>query len=134
GYRTEDFPAFYARTSGRKTDRRCDTAQDAAKLIAAQRRLGLGGLLVANPIPPEYALDADAIERLVDHGGSDIAVLRADLERVLTYCSGRAAVTEDDVRAVVGGETVHDDWAIVRAIENGDASRALRLLALMLEG
>lgn len=63
GYRTEDFPAFYARTSGRKTDRRCDTAQDAAKLIAAQRRLGLGGLLVANPIPPEYALDADAIER-----------------------------------------------------------------------
>ena len=63
GYRTEDFPAFYARTSGRKTDRRCDTAQDAAKLIAAQRSLGLGGLLVANPIPPEYALGADAIER-----------------------------------------------------------------------
>jgi len=62
GYRTADFPAFYARTSGRKTDRRCDTAADVARLIAAQRRLGFGGLLVANPIPVEYALDADAIE------------------------------------------------------------------------
>ena len=63
GYRTDDFPAFYARASGRKTDRRCDTAQDAARLIAAQLRLRLGGLLVANPIPAERALDADAIER-----------------------------------------------------------------------
>lgn len=63
GYRTEDFPAFYARTSGRKTDRRCDTAREVAQLIAAQRRLGLGGLLVANPIPDEHALDAGAIER-----------------------------------------------------------------------
>lgn len=78
-------------------------------------------------------IDADAIERLVDHGGSDISVLRADLERLLTYCAGRSSITEDDVRAVVGGETVHDDWAILRAIENGDASRALRLLAFMLE-
>jgi pseudouridine-5'-phosphate glycosidase len=32
-------------------------------LIAAQHRLGLGGVLVANPIPAEYALDADTIER-----------------------------------------------------------------------
>jgi len=79
-------------------------------------------------------IDADALERLVDHGGSDISVLRADLERLLTYCAGRDAITEDDVRAVVGGESVHDDWAILRAIENGDAARALRLLALMLEG
>ena len=63
GYRTDDFPAFYARTSGRKTDRRCDTALEVAQLITAQRRLGLGGLLVANPIPAEHALDADAIER-----------------------------------------------------------------------
>ena len=63
GYRTDDFPAFYARTSGRRTDRRCDTALEVAQLIAAQRRLGMGGLLVANPIPPEYALDAGEIER-----------------------------------------------------------------------
>lgn len=63
GYRSDDFPAFYARTSGRRTDRRCDTALEVAQLIAAQRRLGMGGLLVANPIPAEHALDADAIER-----------------------------------------------------------------------
>ena len=65
GYRSDDFPAFYARSSGRKVDRRCDTPGDIAGLIAAQRRLGLGGVLVANPIPLEHALDADAIERAI---------------------------------------------------------------------
>jgi pseudouridylate synthase len=63
GYRTDDFPAFYARSSGWKVDRRCDTAVEVATLIAAQRRLGFGGVLVANPIPLEHALDAEAIER-----------------------------------------------------------------------
>jgi pseudouridine-5'-phosphate glycosidase len=63
GYRSDDFPAFYTRTSGRQVDKRCDTPGEVALLIAAQHRLGLGGVLVANPIPAEYALDADTIER-----------------------------------------------------------------------
>lgn len=80
------------------------------------------------------AIEADAIERLVDHAGSDIAVLRGAIERVLTYCSGRTRITADDVRAVVGGATSHDDWAMVDALEHGDLGGALRQLALMLEG
>jgi pseudouridine-5'-phosphate glycosidase len=65
GYRTDEFPAFYARTSGRRVDRRCDTPGEIAALMAAQRRLGFGGVLVANPIPAEHALDAAAIEATV---------------------------------------------------------------------
>ena len=65
GYRTDDFPAFYARTSGRKADRRCDTPGEIAALLAAQKRLGFGGVLVANPIPAEHALDAAAIEATI---------------------------------------------------------------------
>jgi pseudouridine-5'-phosphate glycosidase len=62
GYRTDDFPAFYARSSGRPVDRRCESAGEIAALLGAQFRLGLGGVLVANPIPTENALDAAGME------------------------------------------------------------------------
>ncbi|MBI3507858.1 MAG: pseudouridine-5'-phosphate glycosidase [Proteobacteria bacterium] len=65
GYRTDDFPAFYARSSGRPVDRRCDTPDDLARILAAQLRLKLGGMLVANPVPPEHALDGAEMERII---------------------------------------------------------------------
>lgn len=63
GYRTDEFPAFFARASGHKLDHRCDTPEQAAQAIALHRRLGRrGGVLVANPIPEADALDGAAIE------------------------------------------------------------------------
>src|SRR5690606_582511 len=48
GYGTDDFPAFYSRTSGLPVDVRCDTSQEVADLWQAKQALGLpGGLLVA---------------------------------------------------------------------------------------
>jgi len=66
GYRTDDFPAFYARSSGRPVDRRCESAGEIAALLGAQFRLGLGGVLVANPIPAENALDAAGMEGTIE--------------------------------------------------------------------
>jgi len=65
GYRTAEFPAFYARSSGRPVDRRCETPEEIARLLAAQLRLKLGGMLIANPIPAEHALDAAEMERVI---------------------------------------------------------------------
>lgn len=62
GYGTDQFPAFWARESGHKVDHRFDAAEDIAKIVALQIDLGLGGVLVANPIPEEDALDPAAIE------------------------------------------------------------------------
>jgi pseudouridylate synthase len=66
GYRCDEFPAFYARTSGVKLDHRCDGAHDLARMIRLQREIGPGGLLVANPIPDDQALDAVAIEKQIE--------------------------------------------------------------------
>ena len=66
GWKTEDFPAFWARTSGQKVDHRIDSAKQAAKVIALQFELGMGGVLVANPIPESHAMDAGAIEARID--------------------------------------------------------------------
>ena len=51
GYRCDEFPAFYARSSGVKLDHRCDGAHDLARMVRLQQEIGPGGLLIANPIP-----------------------------------------------------------------------------------
>jgi len=62
GYRCDEFPAFYARSSGVKLDHRCDGLHDLARMIRLQREIGPGGLLIANPIPETDALDAEQVE------------------------------------------------------------------------
>ncbi len=60
GYRTDEFPAFYARSSGFKLEHRCDGLHDLARMIRLQRDIGPGGLLIANPIPHDHALEEAA--------------------------------------------------------------------------
>lgn len=64
GYRTEDMPAFYTQKSGYKVDYRLDSAKEIAEAFYAKNLVGLsGGMLVANPIPDEYAMDSDYINQ-----------------------------------------------------------------------
>lgn len=66
GYRTDAFPAFFARTSGHKVGHRFDEPGELAQVIRTQRQLGLRtGLLIANPIPEADALPADEIEACI---------------------------------------------------------------------
>ena len=65
GYRCDEFPAFYARSSGFKLEHRCDGLHDLARMIRLQRDIGPGGLLIANPIPENHALEQAAIEERI---------------------------------------------------------------------
>lgn len=71
GYGTDDFPAFWTRSSGFPVDQRLDTPEEVAALIETQMRLGLGGILVANPIRPEDALDPDMIATTIAQAVAD---------------------------------------------------------------
>jgi pseudouridylate synthase len=66
GYRADEFPAFFARSSGVKLDHRCDGAHDLARMVRLQQEIGPGGLLIANPIPEAHALDATSIEARIN--------------------------------------------------------------------
>ena len=66
GYQTEELPAFFTRKSGFKVDYRMDTPKELAAAFKAKNDLGLrGGMVVANPIPEEYAMDADNISKSI---------------------------------------------------------------------
>lgn len=66
GYQTEELPAFYTRSSGYKVNYRIDSPLEVAKIIAAQRNLELhGGMVIANPIPEEFAMEESVIHTAI---------------------------------------------------------------------
>lgn len=72
GYGTEELPAFYTRKSGFKVDYELDTPAELAKAFHVKQEMGLGGgMLVTNPIPEEYSMDADAINKAIDEAIDD---------------------------------------------------------------
>ena len=67
GYGTEELPAFYTRKSGFGVDYRVDTPEELAAMFRAQRELEYkGGMLVTNPIPEQYAMDQEVIDKAIE--------------------------------------------------------------------
>lgn len=56
GFGTDQFPAFYVRSSGLPVSVRFDTAADLARYLRAHWELGGGGALIAQPLPESVAL------------------------------------------------------------------------------
>jgi pseudouridine-5'-phosphate glycosidase len=67
GYRTNEFPAFYSRSSGLQLHLSLNSTSDIAAFIQEKRRMNLtGGILIANPIPAEYEIDRVKIEPAIE--------------------------------------------------------------------
>jgi pseudouridine-5'-phosphate glycosidase len=118
GYKTDAFPAFWARESGHKVDHRFDSATDVAKLVALQTDLGMGGVLIANPIPEKDALDAAAIEARIEEaikGAEREGVSRKDLtpfllKRIFELTEGKSLVA--NIALVENNAAVAADIAV----------------------
>ncbi len=89
GYRCDEFPAFYARTSGVKLDHRCEGVLDLARMIRLQREIGPGGMLIANPIPEDEALDARVIDHRIVEAVAEASVRGIARKEVTPYLLGR---------------------------------------------
>lgn len=67
GYKTKELPAFYTTHSGFQVDYKLDDAETVAKAWAAKLEMGMqGGMVVANPIPEEYAMDLNYINENIE--------------------------------------------------------------------
>lgn len=67
GYDTDILPAFYTRTSPFGVNFRLNTPQEVADMIKTKWDLGLnGGVVVANPIPEEDALEEKFITGIIE--------------------------------------------------------------------
>ena len=107
GYGTEELPAFYTRQSGFKVDYRMDTPAEIAKAFSVQDALGLrGGMLVANPVPEEYAMDAAVI-------GKAIEAAVAEAEETGVKGKEITPFLLDKIQKITGGESLASNIQLV---------------------
>ncbi|MCR5788519.1 MAG: pseudouridine-5'-phosphate glycosidase [Lachnospiraceae bacterium] len=99
GYQTDELAAFYSRHSGLKVDYQVDSPEDLARAIFVKRELGLqGGILVSNPIPEEYSMDREVIDKAIDQ-----------------------AIREAEEKGIHGKETTPFLLARIKDITGGDS-------------
>lgn len=78
GYKTKILPAFYTNKSNFFVDEQIDNADEFAELIKVKRDNNLrGGILITNPIPHEYSLDSEEIEKVIEQ-----AIKQAEAEEI----------------------------------------------------
>ncbi|WP_020396684.1 pseudouridine-5'-phosphate glycosidase [Thiolinea disciformis] len=74
GYQTDQLPAFFTRGSQFKVDYRINDASSIAKLMYAKWAMDLkGGMVIANPIPEQYAMPSAAIDGAIEQALAEAA-------------------------------------------------------------
>ena len=107
GYGTDELPAFYTPHSSLKVDARADTPEEIAAIINAQRALGYpGGMLITNPIPAEYAMPQDEIDRAIAQALSEADQQGVKGKAITPFLLAR--VTE-----LTGGESLKSNIQLV---------------------
>lgn len=107
GYQTEEMPAFYTRESGFKVDYRVDTPGEVAQALKCKWDLGLdGGVIVANPIPAEYAMDPAIVSA---------AISRAIAESEARGIKGKdiTPFLLDRIQQITGGDSLDSNVRLV---------------------
>jgi pseudouridine-5'-phosphate glycosidase len=121
GYRSAEFPAFFARGSGHPVDHRVDSVEALAAVVAAHRRLvRAGGILIGNPVPEGAALPAAEIDGCVQRALAEADRAGVTGKDVTPFLLGRIA-------ELTGGRSLAANIALVRsnAALAGDLAVAL---------
>ena len=107
GYQTEELPAFYTRTSGFKVDYRIDSPKEIADAFNVKRDLGLsGGMLVTNPIPEEYSMDPEYINK-------NIADAIDECNRLGIHGKETTPFLLDKIQKLTGGDSLKSNIQLV---------------------
>lgn len=107
GYRTEELPAFYTRKSGLRVDYRIDTPEELAAAFRTKQDMGLvGGMLVTNPIPEEYSMDADRINTAINEAVEDANRLGIKGKETTPYLLDR-------IKEITGGDSLDANIQLV---------------------
>jgi pseudouridylate synthase len=96
GYRTDSLPAFYTRTSQYYVNFRLDTPEAVAEMIKTKWELGLdGGVVVANPIPEEDALEEGFIAQVIEKALGEASENQIGGKQVTPFLLGKVKELTD---------------------------------------
>jgi len=106
-YRAAEFPSFYSRSSGLPLEHVVQSPEEIARQMVFQDALGFPqGMIVANPIPEESAVDRSVIEA---------AIVRAIQEAEERGITGKAVTPFilARIKDITGGESLEANVALV---------------------
>ncbi len=125
GYQCNEFPAFLSVSSGLRLNHRADTALAAAEMALAHWRLGSPtAVILANPIPVQYAIDPAQMEAAMAMALQEERELGISGKEVTPYLLRKVA-------EVTGGNSVEANMALLRSNASlaGDVAVAMRGLS-----
>ena len=102
GFGTDDFPAFYLRSSGLPVSARVDNVEDAGRLVQAHGKIG-GGILLTQPVAESVALSANEFTEAMEEAERSLGKLRgpavtpALLAKIAELTGGRSLRANRDL-------------------------------------
>ena len=124
GYGTKELPAFYTRKSGFGVDYELNTPAELAAAFHAKGALGVhGGMLVANPIPEEYAMDFDVINTAIDKAVEEAKALGIHGKETTPFLLAK-------IKDITGGASLESNIQLVYNNAKLAAQTAAELCAL----
>jgi pseudouridine-5'-phosphate glycosidase len=125
GYRTDELPGFFTRTTGLGLPARADSAAEIAEMYRASRALGRRqALLVVQPPPEAVALPQTLVDRAVHHA----------LDQAVNSGIHGAALTPFLLGAVVKATDGRSLWANLGLLEENAVLAGAIAVALAAEG
>ncbi|MFT3694782.1 MAG: pseudouridine-5'-phosphate glycosidase [Kofleriaceae bacterium] len=121
GYRADELPAFYTPRTEIELEHRVESGAELAKILRTHWELDGKGVLVANPIPVEAALDSEMINAAIQTALGDAETRGITGKRLTPYLLQRLA-------AVTGGKSIVAN----RALALNDAKVAAELAVQLL--
>jgi len=107
-YKSDEFPAFYTSCSGVKAHLRMDSAAQIADMLRIKWELGLsGGAVIANPVPVEHEMPADAINAAINEAlavAEENGISGPEITPFLL----------DRVKTITGGSSLESNIALVK--------------------
>ncbi len=123
GYGTNDFPAFYLQSSGEPVSARVDTPQQAAALLEAHWRLGGAGVVLAQPVVADVALEEDEFEDAMTKAEKQASAARVRGKELTPYLLAKLVEATQ-------GKTLRANQALVAA----NARLAAKVARVIAEG
>jgi pseudouridine-5'-phosphate glycosidase len=108
GYGTDEFPAFYMRSSGERVDTRVDSPAEAAALLRAHWGLRGAGVVLAQPMPEDSSLPPEEFAHALAEVESRAAQVGVHGKELTPFLLARLA-------EVTAGKTLEVNQALVTA-------------------
>ncbi len=123
-YQTDEFPAFYSRTSGLQANYRVETPEEIAQIIRTKWDIGLhGGMIIGNPIPEEYSMNPQEMNTVIETALKEATEQGIQGKDVTPFLLDR-------VKELTGGESLAANIALIENNARLGAKIAVALIAL----